>query len=341
MKRLFALLLALVMVLSLCACAADDDMIEIPEKEERTSLREKRKEREKEEKEDWEEAPAVEAPAETVAPAVEAPAAEMPAEAAESGEGEVLVVADNAQCYLAITGVAESSFWGYGLNVVAENRSEDTTYSVYVDTAAVNSLECYAMFGMELKPGERMEDAVEFDTEELEEWGVTSFTDIAINFQVYDSEDWSAGNIVDKTVHYYPEGKRNAEVFDREMEDGDFLLCDNAYMTAVATGYWSDDYYAYIIGIYLENKTDAELMFALDNAYVNEIECDPFYATTVGAGNRKFTEIGWYQEDFDEAGILVLSADDVAKVELEISAYNNDDWSMDYYLEDSFVLEPA
>ena len=84
-----------------------------------------------------------------------------------------------------------------------------------------------------------------------------------------------------------------------------------------------DDLFGYTWSVYLENKTDKNLMFSLEDVSVNDVMCDPFWAANVTAGNKSNESISWIN-GFDEIGI-----EKVTKVEFRLKVYDDDDWSTD------------
>lgn len=257
----------------------------------------------------------------------------------EGSKGEVtfteMVAVDNDQCSIKITGIDSESFWGYSLNVQLENKSADKTYMFSVDSAAVNGVACDPLFATEVAAGKKANDSITFTEDDLEENGIVDYTDIELSFRVYDSDDWSADEVAGETVNVYPYGEENAEKFVREAKDSDNVIIETEDVTVTVLGYEVDDLWGYSAKLFIENKTDKELMFTVDEVSVNGFMIDPLYATTVGAGKCAFDSISWSDSSFEDNAIT-----EVEEIEFLFRAYDSDDWFADDIVNETITLNP-
>lgn len=343
MKKMFTLLLALLMVFSLAACSKDaEEPAEEPAAETPAEKpAEEPAEEEPAEEEPAEEEPAAEEPEQT--PAEEADAAKEQAreDAMEQAQEqsavsiEEITVVDNDACVIKITGIDPNGDYGYTLNAYFENKSSDKTYMFSVTDAAVNGVESDPFFAAEVAAGKKANEEISFDREELAAIGITEFTDIELSFEVYDSDDWSADSVAEETVHVYPLGEEQATAFVREAQPDDQVLVDNEYVTVTVTGFEEDDLWGYTANLFLVNKTDAEVTYSADNVSVNGFMVDPYYADSVGAGKCAFSSMSWDFEELEANGITT-----VEEIELTLTAYNSDDWSVDDYVNETVTITP-
>ena len=132
-------------------------------------------------------------------------------------------------------------------------------------------------------------------------------------------------------------------------EDEDFGAGDTAEtislenMTAIDTDECSiiledinpnDTWGEYTIHAELENKTaDKKLMFSIDNAYVNGVENDPYFASEVAAGKKAKASISF--TSLEDYGIT-----DFSDIELGFRVYDNDDWTADAFAEEVVHVYP-
>lgn len=115
----------------------------------------------------------------------------------------------------------------------------------------------------------------------------------------------------------------------------EIILVDNQDVTFKITSVENDPVWGYTLKVFLENKTDKELMFTLDNTSVNGFMCDPFWAESVAAGKRSNTSISWFSSDFEENGI-----ETVTDITFSLRAYDNADWTADDILNETFTVNP-
>ena len=100
------------------------------------------------------------------------------------------------------------------------------------------------------------------------------------------------------------------------------VVVDNDVCTIKITGIDPEGFLGYTLNMYLENKTDKNLMFSVDEASTNGVDNDPFFASEVGAGKKENTSIEFIS-DLDE--IIGYYSD----IYLIFSVSDADDWEAD------------
>lgn len=246
-----------------------------------------------------------------------------------------MVAIDNEDCTVTITGIDADNMWGYTLNVLLENKSADKTYMFSVENAAINGVQCDPFFAADVAAGKKSNEEISFMSDELEENGITEYTDIELTFRVYDSNDWTADAVAKETFHIYPYGEENTVTFTREAQPSDTVIVDNDYVTVIVTGYEKDDIWGYSVNLFLLNKSDKNVMFSVDEVSVNGFMADPFYATSVSAGKCAFSSMTWSDTTFEENGIT-----DVETIEFKLRAYDEDNWFGDDLANEAITLNP-
>lgn len=93
--------------------------------------------------------------------------------------------------------------------------------------------------------------------------------------------------------------------------------------------------WGYTWKIYLENRTNQDLMFSLQDVSVNGYMCDPYFATTVNAGMKANKEISFLKEQFQQIGIK-----EVTQVEFTLQVYDANDWTEDAIWSETYRLYP-
>lgn len=239
----------------------------------------------------------------------------------DSTEFEKVLVVDNDICKIEIVGAEDDMIWGYTLKVAIENKSADTDYTFTVDDAVINGVQCDAVFYSDVAAGKKANEELVFTDDDLERNEIGKYTDIELTFNVSEADNWTDGYAVTKTVHVYPYGKDEAMVFDRGIIPTDMVLIDNEYVTIVMTDVDDENIWGYGINLYIVNKTDKEIMISADDASLNGIMIDPYYATTLLPGKCRFSTISWFDTDLDDNGIT-----EVEEVEFKVRVYDNDDW---------------
>ncbi len=114
-------------------------------------------------------------------------------------------------------------------------------------------------------------------------------------------------------------------------------IVDNEYCTMTLQSIDESGMLGYSWKVYLENKTDKNLMFGIDDCSVNGVMADPFWAESVAAGKKSNETISWSSSLFEENGI---SADNVTQVSFNLRVYDYDDWSADDFVDNTFTIYP-
>ena len=251
---------------------------------------------------------------------------------AETGivDFEEITVVDNDEITITLTGLDPDNADGYTFDVTIVNKSSDVTYTVIADDAncSVDGLLISALYAEDVAPGKTSysELIIEY-ADELVEAGV-AFTDIALSFDVYDSDDWT--DVVDGAVaHVYPYGEDAATTYVRESASDDEVLVDNDYVTVTLIGCDPDAKGGYAVELYITNKTDAEIYVSNDNVSINGIMCDPYWGVSMGANTSCFEEMTWYDSDLEDIGIEDAESE-ISDIEFTLEA-----WDLDTY-EDCF-----
>lgn len=245
-----------------------------------------------------------------------------------------IVAVDNEECFIKITDIDEGNFWGYTLKVYLENRSSENDYAFSLDNVFVNGVETTSLFYEEVSAGKAANASLTISDDDIEDI-VGDFTNIELVFRVYDANDWTAEPVVIETANVYPYGIDKSVLFERAPADTDTVIMDNEYGRVVVIGYEYDSIWGYTAKIYIENDSQLNLFYNVEDASVNGLMMDPFYGTTVAAGKRKFGEISWSDSQFEENGI-----EQVDEIQFTLSVSDGDDWFADNVFEEIIVLNP-
>ena len=113
------------------------------------------------------------------------------------------------------------------------------------------------------------------------------------------------------------------------------MLIDNDDLYFAIKDVRSDAAYGYEWKVYVENRTDKNLMFSFEKVSVNDVMCDPFWAEVINAGKKGNCEITWMRDSLQEKQI-----GDVTRVDFTLNVYNNDDYTEAALMHDPFTVFP-
>lgn len=270
---------------------------------------------------------------ETTAAATDEAAAPAETKAEEISFEEVIAV-DNEQCTIKITTIVEDAFWGYTLKAYLENKSTDKNYMFSITSASINGVMANPLFASEVAAGKKANESISFSDSEMDA-DIGEYTDIELNFRVYDSDDFMADPVAEQSVHIYPYGQDKATTFVRTALDTDTVLIDNENVPAILTGYEEDAIWGYTANIFLVNKTEKTVMFSISDASVNGFMADPFFADELDAGKCAFSSVSWSDTTLAENSIT-----EIQTIEFTMRAYDSNDWMADDLAHETVTLNP-
>ena len=140
--------------------------------------------------------------------------------------------------------------------------------------------------------------------------------------------DWGVADAPDNTHNVETENSNAGTDVSRIIVDRDDLLFAVKEVKAdAALGYtWK---------VYIENRTDKNLMFSFEKVSVNGVMCDPFWAEVVTAGKKGNCEIIWMRDALEERQI-----EEVTQVDFTLNVYNDDDYAEAPLMHDPFTVSP-
>ena len=240
---------------------------------------------------------------------------------------ESMTAVDNDDCSIVITGVVENE-WGCTLTVELENKTTDQTLTFTLDDAYLNGLYYYESLYEDVTAGNKSVVTLEFnDTADIEYFGVSdlstiglgAITDIELIFEVY-NEDYD--DVAYESAHVYPYGEENATAYVRESADTDVVLVDNEDLTFTVVGCeYDESWEEYQVDVFIENKTDVQLTYYVDEASVNDYMASPWWGTYISAGCCSYATIYWSADDLAEIGISDPESE-IESIELDLEVYD-------------------
>ncbi|MBE6701506.1 MAG: hypothetical protein E7582_06450 [Ruminococcaceae bacterium] len=122
----------------------------------------------------------------------------------------------------------------------------------------------------------------------------------------------------------------------KEITFDGLVAIDNAECTVKVTEIDPDNMWGYTLKVQLENKSDDKTyMFSVQDAAINGVQCDPFFATEVAAGKKSNEQISFTKGELDKNGIK-----DYTDIELSFRVYDSDDWMSDDVAKETVHIYP-
>ena len=206
-----------------------------------------------------------------------------------------------------------------------------------IDDTSVNGYMCDPFWAEEVAAGKKSNGEITFGSSTLEDNGITSPDEITFALRVYDSDDWMADEFAEGVFTIYPTGLTAEQIIipERRTTSTEQIVVDDDACTFVILDTENDSIWGYTLHCYIENKTDKVIMCSWDETSVNGFMMDPFWAEKVTAGMRTYTDISFYESDFEENGIT-----SVEEIEYTLRVYDSDDWLGDDFVNGTFTYRP-
>ena len=241
------------------------------------------------------------------------------------------VLVDNDYCTFTIKSIDANSS-AYTLNVALENKS-DVDLMFAVEYASVDGWMLDPFWAETVTAGMKANSTIYWETSAIKDCGITDVNCIDFRLRVYDDNSWDIDAFVNEDYTIYPLGAESFTPVLRQGASDDIVLVDNDEYSVIVTGFDPDNLWGYTMNVYLCNKTDRNLMFAIDEASVNGYMCDPFWASSVAAGCQEYCGISWNSSDFETNGIDTVE-------EITLPFHISDDNTCDTLFSDTFTVNP-
>ena len=249
---------------------------------------------------------------------------------------DIIQLVDNEQVAVHIVNIENNVHTGMQLRIQCENRTDRALLFSW-DMVSVCGFMYDPFWAEEVAAGKTANSTVYLDTYELEQMDVTSVDEISFTLRVVDSENWMEAPLVEEACTVYPTGG-NADTLilpNRSATEDQVVLADNEDLRFVIEWADQEDSSAYTVYVYMENKTDRNLMYAWDLVSVNDVMIDPFWAMSVAAGKKACSEVTFYRSELESNGIT-----EVSDIEFTLLVSDYDDWEADYLLEETYTYQP-
>lgn len=246
------------------------------------------------------------------------------------------VVADKDSYSIKVTGVKPEAKAGYEVKLELVNKESDRALNFYLDSVFVNSVQAATFFGEDVPAGKTAKTSFYIEKELLEKNGIKEFNDIEFDISVCDAEDWLADPIAVEKAHIYPYGEEYKGAYNRESSPSDIVLIDNSLVKMTVTGWERDKYGDFSVGFYLENKSDAkDLRYLIEGCAVNGVQIGYINGYDVAAGRNAFAEFDVVDEALEENGITEFT-----DIKFDIGVIEADNWEADYVARESVSIYP-
>lgn len=247
---------------------------------------------------------------------------------------EPIVLVDNE--ILSLTIVDHANGEDNNVTTIRFENKSDKTLSLNLQDLSVNDL-MFPNAGIiqTLAPQESNEDVIFLTWDELLAKGIQEVTALEFKICAYDADNYAEDALFEDIFSFYPNGEEAVTEYVRPTTDNEFVVTggDDYSMIILATG--TDEEGNFFATVYLENNTETNLSFTVEEGKINGSDCDPFWIYNVSAGKKAITSIIWEASALEKVG-----ASTVTTVSLELRASDADNWRASAIWEGSIEFNP-
>ena len=249
---------------------------------------------------------------------------------------EVTLVDDEYLTFIIIDTYVDN-IWGYTLKVYLENKTTDKEIMYSLNDIIINGYKINALWAKSLPSETKALSEIQLSSTDMEASGITTVDKIEIYTRIYDNNDWFADEFINDKFTIYPTGLSEGEIVSpsRPSNETEYIVFDNEEVTFIIIETYDDRIWGYSVKIYLENKTDKELMFTWDDVSVNGYSIDPYWATTLMPRSKSVDSISFFESDFEENNIKVVN-----EIGFTLRIYDTNDWLAEDLVNDIFSYNP-
>ncbi|MGI6107308.1 MAG: hypothetical protein ACOX8B_05175 [Lachnospiraceae bacterium] len=259
----------------------------------------------------------------------------MESESSEDSLFEPFTAIDSDDCEVVIEGINPDGVGGYLVEARLLNNTKHKNLTFFISCAAVNGVEIDPQWESTVIAGYTSDEEIWFDSEDLDEAGIVEVTDIQLFFRVYDPDDPDADYIADEDFHIYPLGEEAVEEYVREPRKTDTVLLDNDDIAVIALDCYENELDGYSVDLYIENRSERDLMVSADNVFVNSSMIDPWWSVIVHAGNSEYSRISWSDAELEDNDVT-----EVEEIGFDLDVIDLDDESEDSLYNEKVTLNP-
>lgn len=244
------------------------------------------------------------------------------------------LILEDENCVFTITQI-EDGLLGTKIYLSFENKTTDKDLMFTWDNVSVNGYMVSAYFAEEVTAGNKANDTVTIY--DLEEINISSIDLLEFNLRVYDSNNWSADDLVDSVFKVYPTGISPLEIAipERKTTEDEIVFFDNEVGAFVILAYEVSASGEIKLEYYIENRHDVNLMFTWRDVSVNNYMFDIYFAKSLISGRRAYGSITFYDYKLNQNSITSID-----EIEFELKVYDYNDWLSDPLLKTVFTYNP-
>ena len=227
------------------------------------------------------------------------------------------VLVDEAGVKITAKSLATDGFFGPEIKLLIENNSgKDLTFQCR--NASVNGYMVETMMSVDVVNGKKANDSLTFMESDFEACGIEAIAEMEIAFHIFDMAEWETYLDTDaiqiKTSI--------ADTFEYTYDDSGELAYEGNGVKIVVKGLAEDEsIFGPSIVVYIENTGDKDVTVQTRDVSINGFMVDAMFSCDVVAGKRAVDTITFMETDLEENEITAIE-----DIELSFHVFDMAEW---------------
>ena len=227
------------------------------------------------------------------------------------------VILDQDDIKITLKSLSFDGWIGPELKVLIENNSEKGV-TIQTRDSAVNGVMIDTTFSASVEPDKKSNDEITFSSSDLEQAGIDTLKDIEFLFHVFESESWDAMFDSDAILI----STTAEEGFVQQYNDaGTLLYEDSGFRVVIQSKDDTESFWGADIYVYVENLTTSDITVQLRDTSVNGFMIDPMFSCSVLPGKRAYDSITFLESYLTDNGI-----DSIDEMEFSLHIFDSKSW---------------
>ena len=222
----------------------------------------------------------------------------------QSSRDEILFSNDACSVRLVEDGIDE---WGDYCWTLELKNMTNSELLITVDDVYVNEISADPYWAELLASGERMTTSLSWFASLFDDCDIDTVERVDLRLSAY-PQGKPENLVADIELTVYPGGLEGYTAQSRQWKSTDTVLADNALCALAVVSVEEDSLYGSVEGfdlnLYLENRSEADVTFTLENVRVNGQSNEPYWYRELAAGKKYFTNVTWVDSELAQMEIV-------------------------------------
>lgn len=228
-----------------------------------------------------------------------------------------LVLLDEKGVKITATGIDYNGMFGPNIKLLVENNS-DIDLIVQARNVSVNGYMIDPIMSINVAKGKKANDGMTLNNSDLELCGIDKIADVEFSFYIFDSESWDpyieTQQIKLKTTL--------ADTYTYSFDDSGDIAFNNQGIKIIVKGLDSDgSFLGPAVVVYIENSSEQNITVQARNVSINGFMVNPVFSSDVMVGKHAIDTITFMDSQLEENDISSIN-----EIELSFHIFDSSNW---------------